>query len=84
MSFLISFLSSFLMKAIPWLISKGMEYYRDYEGTKMTDEEIDKRLAALKDSYKKAMTDGPMTPIQREELHNAISDFIKHGANGGL
>lgn len=84
MSFLGNLLASMLMKLLPWLVAKGLEWFKSKQQTDQTNDDIDKRLERLKAAYKDAFTEAPVTPEQREELKRAISDFIRGGTSGGV
>ena len=84
MNWLAAFFAQVMMKLIPWLISKGMEFYHKEQDVKAAGESIDERLKAVKDAYQKAFNGEPITPEQRTELHRAISDFIRGGTTIGL
>lgn len=84
MSWLVSLASSLLMKLIPWLVAKGIEFFENRNKSKKIKSDIDKRLERVKKAYEKAFNGEPITPEQREDLKRAIADFIRGDTDGGL
>jgi hypothetical protein len=84
MSWLAAFAAKVLIKLLPWLTAKVMEFFHGLDEKKAAGESVDARLEAMKEAYKKAFDGTDITPEQREELKHAISDFIRGGTAGGM
>ena len=66
-----------------WLLSKGLEKYRDVRDENDQNRNIDDRLKEFKDAYNEAFTTKEITPEQRARLRKSIAHFIR-GDDGGL
>jgi hypothetical protein len=83
MSWLISIATSLLERVLSTIVVKIMEWYRAKKQTDATNDDVDTRLALLKEAYKKSFDGNPVTPQQREELKHAIREFIRGNAPAG-
>lgn len=88
MSWLAALLAQVATKVALQLFTKAMEWFhKDKQQDAASDDKdaaIDARLARLKTAYQKQFDGTPVTPEQRTEMHNALSDFIRGGTAGGL
>lgn len=84
MAWLSTLVSNLITRAVSWAAGFLMEKYRAHEKKKERETAINKRLQVLKEAYKKSFDGKPVTPEQREELKNAIQNFIKSNSSNGL
>lgn len=67
-----------------WLLARALEYFNKQQKHAATDADIDARLASVKSAYKDAFNGEKITPEQRKNLYQGISDFIRNTGDSGL
>lgn len=75
-------LESLLTKLASWFFTKVLAYFHGRQQKAKTDQEIDLKLASLKQVYKEAFDGTPITEDQRKKLNQTVADFLRGDGTG--
>lgn len=83
MSWLTGLASTVLLKLASMLMTWVLGQFHQKEADDQSSSDIDSKLSAFKDAYKKAFDGTPITAEQKNELEKSIADFLRN-SDGGL
>lgn len=75
-------LESLLTKLASWFFAKVLAFIHGRQLKAKSDQEIDVKLAAVKQAYKEAFDGTPITEDQRKKLNQTIADFLSGNGTG--